>query len=114
MSSSDGTESAGVTGAMLPEPWLNVGSSLKCPIQGLYQPDRVLTLQGHFEFDAFATAELCYKFASQFGWSQEVLDAHLESIRRSVRPGREDEDDSKVAAEAVLLFFAGEDVRVDA
>lgn len=100
------------TGDMLPGSWLSVGSSLKCPIQGLYQPGRVLTLQGHFEFDAFATAELCYKFAGQFGWSQEVLDTHLERIRRSVRPDREDEDDSKVTAEAVLLFFAGEDDKV--
>ena len=101
----------GTTIEILPEPWLNVGSSLKCPIQGLYKPGRVLTLQGHFEFDAFATAELCYKFASQFCWSQELLDSHLENIRRVV-PGRED-DDSKVAAEAVLLFFAGEDNVLD-
>jgi GMP synthase-like glutamine amidotransferase len=101
--------SPGTTGEMLPESWLNVGSSIKCPIQGLYKPGRVLTLQGHFEFDAFATAELCYKFANKFRWSQELLDSHLENIRRSVVPGREDDDDSKVAAEAVLLFFAGDD-----
>ncbi|KAJ5856424.1 uncharacterized protein N7529_010368 [Penicillium soppii] len=104
--------SPGCTGDMLPEPWLNVGRSPKCPIQGLYNPGRVLTLQGHFEFDAFATAELCYNFANKFGWSQELLDSHLENIRRLVLSGRED-DDSKVAAEAVLLFFAGEDNPID-
>ncbi|CAG8166481.1 unnamed protein product [Penicillium salamii] len=102
ISSPDAPGPEEATGDMLPGSWLSVGSSLKCPIQGLYQPGRVLTLQGHFEFDAFATAELCYKFAGQFGWSQEVLDTHLERIRRSVRPNREDEDDSKVTAEAVL------------
>ncbi|KAJ5316716.1 hypothetical protein PENANT_c016G06720 [Penicillium antarcticum] len=95
--------------ALLPEPWLNMGSSQKCPIQGLYQPGRVLTFQGHFEFDAFATAELCHKFADTFSWSPAVLASHLENIERSKVPGKEDDDDSKAAAEAVLLFFAGED-----
>jgi GMP synthase - Glutamine amidotransferase domain len=94
---------------MLPEPWLNIGSSIKCPIQGLYKPGHVLTLQGHFEFDAFATAELCHKFANQFNWPADLLASHLENIRRSVVPGKDDDDDSKIAAEAVLLFFAGED-----
>jgi GMP synthase-like glutamine amidotransferase len=105
----EASNSSGTTGGMLPESWLNVGSSMKCPIQGLYKPGRVLTLQGHFEFDAFATAELCHQFARQFGWSQERLDSYLEDIRRSIVPGKEEADDSKLAAEAVLLFFAGED-----
>ena len=95
-------------GTMLPEPWLNIGSSLKCPIQGLYKPGQVLTFQGHFEFDAFATAELCHQFARQFQWPEDLLASYLENIRRSVVPGKDD-DDSKTAAEAVLLFFAGED-----
>jgi hypothetical protein len=90
-----------------------MGSSLKCPIQGLYKPGRVLTFQGQFEFDAFATAELCYKFADQFHWSPAILASHLENIKRSAVPGKEDDDDSKAAAEAVLLFFAGEDQSVD-
>ncbi|KAJ5959656.1 uncharacterized protein N7479_006806 [Penicillium vulpinum] len=94
---------------MLPEPWLNIGSTLKCPIQGLYKPGHVLTLQGHFEFDAFATAELCHKFANNFNWPADLLASHLQNIRRSVVLGEEDDDDSKIAAEAVLLFFAGED-----
>ncbi|KAJ5467396.1 hypothetical protein N7475_005148 [Penicillium sp. IBT 31633x] len=110
ISLSEGTMCSHKKGTLLPEPWLNVGSSLKCPIQGLYNPGRVLTLQGHFEFDAFATAELCYKFAEQFNWPADLLASHLQNIRRSVVSGKEeDDDDSKVAAEAVLLFFAGED-----
>ncbi|KAJ5835604.1 hypothetical protein N7447_001630 [Penicillium robsamsonii] len=100
----------GGNGTILPEPWLSIGSSLKCPIQGLYKPGHVLTLQGHFEFDAFATAELCHKFAQQFDWPADLLASHLENIRRSVVPGKDDDDDSKIAAEAVLLFFAGEDM----
>ncbi|KAJ5796150.1 uncharacterized protein N7518_004690, partial [Penicillium psychrosexuale] len=98
-----------VPGMMLLGPWLNIGSSRNCPIQGLYKPGHVLTLQGHFEFDAFATAELCHQFANQFHWPADLLASHLENIRRSVVPGNDDDDDSKIAAEAVLLFFAGED-----
>ncbi|KAI2726138.1 hypothetical protein CBS147332_3025 [Penicillium roqueforti] len=103
-----------VPGMMLPEPWLNIGSSRNCPIHGLYKPGHVLTLQGHFEFDAFATAELCHQFANQFHWPADLLASHLENIRRSVVPGKDDDDDSKIAAEAVLLFFAGEDWTSDA
>ncbi|KAJ5164185.1 uncharacterized protein N7500_006015 [Penicillium coprophilum] len=109
ISSPEGTITPGGHGPMLPEPWLSVGSSLKCPIQGLYKPGHVLTLQGHFEFDAFATAELCHKFANQFDWPADLLASHLKNIRRSVVLGK-DHDDSKVAADAVLLFFAGEDL----
>ncbi|KAJ5776524.1 uncharacterized protein N7511_001535 [Penicillium nucicola] len=102
-------ESSTDSEALLPEPWLNMGSSQICPIQGLYQPGRVLTFQGHFEFDAFATAELCRKFADSFHWSPVVLASHLANIERSIVPGKDDDDDSKAAAEAVLLFFAGSD-----
>ncbi|CAI7657728.1 unnamed protein product [Penicillium glandicola] len=112
ISSAEDTLVPGKKGTMLPEPWLTIGSSLKCPIQGLYKPGHVLTLQGHFEFDAFATAELCHQFANQFHWPAELLASHLENIRRSVVLGNED-DDSKIAAEAVLLFFAGEDQSFD-
>lgn len=109
MSSPEATLVSRGKGTMLPEPWLNIGSSLKCPIQGLYKPGHVLTLQGHFEFDAFAAAELCHKFANEFNWPADLHASYLENIRRSVVPGKDDDDDSKVAAEAVLLFFAGED-----
>ncbi|KAJ5321501.1 hypothetical protein N7476_004503 [Penicillium atrosanguineum] len=93
--------------ACLPEPWINIGSTGKCLIQGLYYPGRVLTLQGHFEFDAFATAELCLQFSRKFAWPSDLLASHLDGIWRASWNG--EEDDSKVAAEAVLLFFAGED-----
>lgn len=93
----------------LPEPWINVGSSELCSIQGLYNPGRVLTLQGHFEFDAFATAELCHQFSRTFKWPLSLLTSRLDQIHRSSRPYGEDDDDSRVAAEVVLLFLAGED-----
>lgn len=35
----------------LPEDFVNVGSSERCDVQGVYKRGRVLTLQGHPEFD---------------------------------------------------------------
>ncbi|CAG8894269.1 unnamed protein product [Penicillium egyptiacum] len=37
----------------LPHPWQNIGSTAICPIQGLYYPGRVFTVQGHFETGCF-------------------------------------------------------------
>lgn len=37
--------------------WKPIGCTDKCGIQGLYLKDKVLTFQGHFEFDRFITNE---------------------------------------------------------
>ncbi|KAI1764398.1 class I glutamine amidotransferase-like protein [Hypoxylon sp. FL1150] len=37
----------------LPPSWMNIGSSKLCQVQGIYSPGRVLTYQGHPEFDTF-------------------------------------------------------------
>lgn len=39
----------------LPQSWMIVGTTEQCAVQGLYEPKRVFTLQGHFEFDRFST-----------------------------------------------------------
>lgn len=97
-------------GVSLPAPWSSIGSSAQCAIQGLYNPGRVLTYQGHFEFDTFANGELMHEFGRRGGWSAAVVAEYQEQIYRSRIPGLEEEDDdAKAAAEAVLLFFAGED-----
>ena len=94
----------------LPTPWMNIGSSMLCPIQGLYYPGRVLSYQGHFEFDTFTNRELCGEFGRRNNWTAPVVAAYIQQIERALVPGQEEEDDdSKVAAEVVLLFFAGED-----
>lgn len=41
----------------LPEPWTLLGSTEHCRVPGIYQSGRVLTLQGHFEFDTFKSQE---------------------------------------------------------
>ncbi|KAB8260329.1 Aldehyde/histidinol dehydrogenase [Aspergillus pseudonomiae] len=42
----------------VPPGFVNLGSSPRCKVQGLYMPQRVLTLQGHPEYDEFVTTEL--------------------------------------------------------
>lgn len=95
------------TGAGLPEPWVNLGSSDICPIQGLYYPGRVFTLQGHFEFDSFINRETVRAVGNRLGWDSSDVEGFVEQIDVSAREGGDDDDDddSHVAAEAVLLFF---------
>ncbi|OJJ47992.1 hypothetical protein ASPZODRAFT_131634 [Penicilliopsis zonata CBS 506.65] len=105
MPSSDETNAS----MTLPSGWISIGGSAKCPIQGLYNPRRVLTYQGHFEFDSFVTRETCVEFARRLNWPAADVQDYLACIDRACVPGSEDADDSKLAAEVVVLFFAGED-----
>lgn len=41
-----------------PEGVENLGTSTSCPVQGLYAKDRLLSLQGHPEFDGYIAGEL--------------------------------------------------------
>ncbi|KAJ5872110.1 uncharacterized protein N7529_004463 [Penicillium soppii] len=93
----------------LPAPWMNIGSSAQCAIQGLYNPGRVLAYQGHFEFDTFVNSELMVEFGRRANWPAGDVASYMEQINRSFVPGKEDDDDAKAAAEAVLLFFVGSD-----
>ncbi|CEL05476.1 hypothetical protein ASPCAL06594 [Aspergillus calidoustus] len=94
----------------LPAPWTNVGSTELCPIQGLYYPGRVLTYQGHFEFDVFVNTETCLEFGRRDGWNgwnSKDVEGYLGLIKKGRVEGMaEDDDDAKVAAEIVMLFFA--------
>ncbi|PYI05383.1 hypothetical protein BO78DRAFT_461937 [Aspergillus sclerotiicarbonarius CBS 121057] len=89
----------------LPAPWLNVGSTDQCPIQGLYCPGRVLSYQGHFEFDSFVNRETCVEFGRRLGWKEEMVKRYVGAIGEVDGNG----DDSKLAAEVVVRFLAGED-----
>lgn len=42
----------------VPRGLVNLGSSPRCAIQGLYRPGRVLSFQAHPEFDAFIMAKI--------------------------------------------------------
>ncbi|KAJ5934786.1 hypothetical protein N7466_004333 [Penicillium verhagenii] len=100
---------AGQSEIPLPPGWMSIGHSAACDVQGLYYPGRILTYQGHFEFDVFTNRELCIEFGRRSNWPTELVQRYVEWIERALVPGAEDDDDAKAAAEAVLIFFAGED-----
>lgn len=85
----------------LPPGWMNMGHTVLAPIHGLFNPHRVLTYQGHFEFDVFVNRETVRAFAKKGGWPAERVERYV----RQVEEGG-GEDDSEVAAELVVLFLA--------
>ncbi|KAJ5495204.1 hypothetical protein N7539_000320 [Penicillium diatomitis] len=87
----------------LPAPWINIGSTPICPIQGLYNPGRVLTVQGHYEMDAFATSKMCIENAPIMGWKESKLALYLEQVGPDTKERR---DDARAFATAVILFLA--------
>jgi GMP synthase-like glutamine amidotransferase len=92
--------------AGLPDDWVNLGSTPRCPIQGLYLPGRVLTFQGHFEFDVFVNWETGVVLGWWGGGDGEIVERYLRAIEAG-----DGKDDAEVAAEMVVWFFAGEDMK---
>ncbi|KAI0176839.1 class I glutamine amidotransferase-like protein [Pestalotiopsis sp. NC0098] len=80
---------------VLPPPWTIVGSSDHCAVQGVYEKDRVFTLQGHFEFDRFINTETIKVFGAL--WKPDELNKALEAMNA--------EDDAERAAEMVMRFL---------
>ncbi|KAH6881995.1 class I glutamine amidotransferase-like protein, partial [Alternaria rosae] len=78
----------------LPGSWTTMGSTRHCTNQGMYEPGRVLTFQGHFEFDRFINSETIKYFFPN--WQPKVLEETLDAI---------DADDDSVAAAGVVLKF---------
>lgn len=83
------------TSAILPPDWMVIGQTDKCAVQGVYEPGRVLTYQGHFEFDRFVNTETIKVFGAK--WDPEVLQGSLEAMDR--------DDDSEAACDMVLRFL---------
>jgi GMP synthase-like glutamine amidotransferase len=81
---------------VLPESWIPFGCTDHCAVQGIYEPGRVLTLQGHFEFDRFVNSE-CIKHFFRSEWDADRLHAALNAI--------DADDDSKAAAQMIVDFF---------
>jgi GMP synthase-like glutamine amidotransferase len=90
---------------VLPSPWMNIGSTPICPIQGMYYPGRVLSVQGHYELDAFGMQKMCLEFAPLLGWTDSKLGLFLEQVGFDY--GRR--DDSGAFALAMVCFLAGEE-----
>lgn len=79
----------------LPKSWISMGNTKHCKVQGFCQAGRVLTFQGHFEFDRFVNSEVLKVFGAS--WEESTREAALKQI--------DADDDSDVAAELVLKFF---------
>lgn len=82
----------------LPSSWMVMGSTQHCAVQGVYQPGRVLTYQGHFEFDRFVNTETLKIFGA--AWDPEVL--------RETLGACDVDDDAEAAAEMVVQFLLEE------
>jgi GMP synthase-like glutamine amidotransferase len=81
----------------LPESWITLGRTEHCAVQGVYEPERILTFQGHFEFDRFVNGETVKFFFPT--WAPNVMARALEDV--------DQDDDAVTAAIIVLDFFTG-------
>ncbi|KAI9902588.1 hypothetical protein N3K66_001940 [Trichothecium roseum] len=79
----------------LPAGWMTMGRTDRCAIQGTYCPGRVLTYQGHFEFDRFVNAETLKVFGAK--WERHRIQDGLNAI--------EMDDDSDKFADFVVRFL---------
>ncbi|KAM0351914.1 hypothetical protein ACHAPU_002428 [Fusarium lateritium] len=75
----------------VPEGLVNLGSSSRCEVQGLYKPGRIMSFQAHPEFDDFIMEEIMQARYSQQIFSKEMYE---EGITRA----RADHDGRLVAA----------------
>lgn len=78
----------------LPGRWSVLGSTGWCANQGMMEVGRVLTFQGHFEFDRFVNSETVKTFFARK--APEWLEESLKAV--------DADDDSELAAEMVLHF----------
>ncbi|KAH6971660.1 class I glutamine amidotransferase-like protein [Ilyonectria sp. MPI-CAGE-AT-0026] len=79
----------------LPESWISIGQTKRCGLQGVFEPNRVLTFQGHFEFDRFVNSETIKVFGAK--WDPKEFQDAMDAI--------DADDDAKAAAEIVLRFL---------
>ncbi|UPX17354.1 uncharacterized protein EKO05_0007716 [Ascochyta rabiei] len=82
----------------LPRSWSVIGSTPWCANQGMYQTGRILTFQGHFEFDRFVNSETIKTFFATK--TPEWLEESLKAANA--------DDDAGTAAEMVLQFMMQE------
>lgn len=86
---------------LLPAGWTIIGSSKLCPVQGLFEPGRVLTYQGHPEFDR----DILRDFVTRL-LRRGTLD--LVSYELSLKLlDKEDNGSRALAAEVVVDFLVG-------
>ncbi len=75
----------------------SIGSSSHCALQGIWKQGRVLTYQGHAEFDEFINRETIKTFGVKAKWDSGFLG---DAVRAT-----EGVDDARWAAGVILRFF---------
>ncbi|KAL1648333.1 hypothetical protein SLS58_002086 [Diplodia intermedia] len=89
-----------------PPLFLSIGSTPRCAVQGVYDGDRVLSLQGHFEFDRAVNAATIEVLGA--AWAGDPLlgaaEGWFEEAMARVGGGA---DDAGWAAELVMAFLMG-------
>ncbi|KAI1856001.1 hypothetical protein JX265_011898 [Neoarthrinium moseri] len=88
-----------VVAESLPSGWVSIGSSDMCKTQGLFQRGRVLTYQGHPEFDG----RILYYFMETLGKAGIIDNETYETSLKLI----EKEYTSTLAAEVVLRILVG-------
>lgn len=90
----------------LPDPWMVIGATQHCAIQGVYVAERIFTLQGHFEFNRFVNTELINVFGEKGNWSQQMIRDGLQAA--------DADHDAEFLGEMVLQFMLERDESEDA
>ena len=83
----------------LPDDVQFVGFTSHCQVQGIYQTKRILTFQGHPEFDQFIETECLKLVSKRVGWESEFTFAAIASAQQN--------DDATVAADIIMAFILG-------
>jgi GMP synthase-like glutamine amidotransferase len=84
----------------LPPGTINLASTESCTFQGLYIPDRALSLQGHFEFDEEIQREILVRKKAEGVLSDELVEDAL------LRVGNR--HDGLAVSKAILRFLRPE------
>lgn len=90
----------------LPDPWILLGSTEHCKVPGIFQPGRVLTLQGHFEFDTFKSQDTMRIFGADEASNPQPEDGP--GVGKASGP--EDIDGEAVVDILVRFLVGGQDV----
>lgn len=85
----------------LPEGATNLGWTENCAFQGLYIPDRVLTLQGHPEFDEEIVREVLVRKKDQGLLTADVYEDAMSRVGNR--------HDGLVVSKALLRFLRQEE-----
>lgn len=88
----------------LPEPWILLGYTEHCKVPGIYQPGRVLTLQGHFEFDTFKSQDTLRIFGACEASNPQLYNDP--GVGETCGP--EYVDDGEAVVDILVRFLAGE------